>query len=190
MESFDTLADLPGAVSSFLPLVPTPNDFVNIRNDENHDNATTRYIITQTDPAMKYGFDIILNTDATGAMALVPGANQGDIAIFDTEGQVENIPVSDLISPSGNTLIVDGNGLLRVPPTPLASGIVNGVLRVANGSGLNFVNGNLSMNLASNLESGAMSAEDKIKLDGIGEGSNADRLFILELVFCNKHLKK
>ena len=88
--TFDTFSVLPYNVSAFAPLVPTVNDFANIRSDENNGNGTTRYIIDSIagDGAIAWTFDIVYATDVTGKMDRVPSANAGQLAVFDDDGQV------------------------------------------------------------------------------------------------------
>jgi len=166
--TFDTFAVLPYNVSAFLPLVPTVNDWANIRIDETQGNSVTRYIINDiaNDGTITWQFDIIFGTDATGAMALVPSATEGQIAVFDNDGQVEGADNSVLISDNaGNVMTLGTDGGLHVPAAPNASAVIPGVVRVQQGNGLGFGAGadsnRLQMDLATLSNAGAMSTADK-----------------------------
>jgi len=139
--TFDTFSVLPYNVSAFAPLIPTVNDFANIRRDENNGNGTSRYVIDAIagDGTVTWTFDIVYATDVTGKMDRVPSANGGQLAVFDGEGQVVGADKDVLVSGgSDNRLSLGADGGLYVPAVPAASGIIPGTVRVQVGNGLAF----------------------------------------------------
>ena len=118
--TFDTSSVLPHNVSAFAPLVPTANDFVNIRNDENHGGGTTRYIIDAIagNGTITWTFDIVYASDITGKMDRVPSAVNGQVAIFDNNGQVFGADKDVFVSnDAGNVLTSGTDNGLYVPET-------------------------------------------------------------------------
>ena len=180
--TFDTFAVLPYNVSAFLPLVPTVNDWISIRQDENNQNATTRYIIENIEPdgTITWSFDIVFVTDITGKMDIVPSANEGQIAIFDDNGQVTGANNDVLISSdSNNRLTIGSDGGLVSPIIPITDAVTPGIIRVQAGNGLNLGAGANSDRLEMNTvvadgNAGAMTGADKARLDGMEDGATAN----------------
>ena len=95
--TFNTRAAVPANASGFSAI--TINDFVNVRIDETRDGATTRYIASAiaADGAITWTFDIAYDTDITGKMDTVPGAVDGNLAMFDDEKVVDSgIPIETI----------------------------------------------------------------------------------------------
>ena len=122
--TFDTFSVLPYKASAFSPLVPTANDWINIRRDETQGNGTTRYIIDSIagDGTIAWAFDIVYDTDVTGKMDLVPDASEGQLAVFDNNGQVTGANNEVLVSSdTDNGLTIGSDGGLKSSVVPVAS---------------------------------------------------------------------
>jgi len=164
--TFDTFSDLPYNALAFMPLVPSVNDFANIRNDEQNDGATTRYIIDAIglDDQISWAFDIVYSTDITGFESRVAGV-EGDISSLDSRVTAVETDISE-IKNNVNDL---EQRVEEISVLPAATDTERGGVRVQNGNGLTLADTDgLQMGLASQTTAGAMSADDKVKLDGIG----------------------
>jgi hypothetical protein len=68
--TFDTYADLPVSTedSAWMAGVPLINDFVNVRDDETHEDGVARYIVSGINEYgdITYGFDVMLDYDVVG----------------------------------------------------------------------------------------------------------------------------
>jgi hypothetical protein len=89
---------LPSNISQVTGKVPTINDFANVRADETHTGASTRYIISAitADGTITWNYDITLSTDITGKQDKLPSgynANNGSVGYvqkFDSNGNAAN----------------------------------------------------------------------------------------------------
>jgi phage-related tail fiber protein len=86
--SFDTLADVPTDTNEIDVGI---NDFITVRNDENHGGVTTRYVVSVIDNGViTWEYDMSYFTDVSGKMDLIPEATEGNFAFFDAAGQVQD----------------------------------------------------------------------------------------------------
>lgn len=85
--TFDSYADIPKSKTGFTHI--TLNDYVNVRLDENYDDATTRYIATAISDsgAITWSYDITYSTDVSGKMEKVTSPKANNIMMMDATGQ-------------------------------------------------------------------------------------------------------
>lgn len=176
---FDTYAELQAYV---IPDTVNENDFTFVRQDSTHDNATTRYIVVLENNQKKFEFAYVINeyeygNFQNGIAGLIVGANE-DGKVFaenDGTGSVvgwDNLKTkTDSIDTSINTEVVSSinNGLSS-----------DGHARV-NFKYMNIKTGKtrysyITLQTASNGSDGAMSKENYIKLDGIENSAQVNKI--------------
>lgn len=86
--TYDSYADIPKNKSGFTHI--TLNDYVNVRIDENYDDATTRYIATAINSStgvITWSYDITYSTDVSGKMEKVSSPKANNILMMNASGQ-------------------------------------------------------------------------------------------------------
>lgn len=96
--TFNTYADIPKTTAGW-DGEEGINDFVNVRQDENHGGDATRYIISAiVGPDITWTYDLSLSTDVSGKADKVGGAIENHIASLDSTGNLKDsgVPVSSV----------------------------------------------------------------------------------------------
>lgn len=99
--SYDKFADIPTNKSDFD--IITLNDFVNVREDENHNNVTTRYVATNINRdtgEITWTYDISYSMDISGKMDKINNGVVDKILIDDGSGNAKNsnFSISELLA--------------------------------------------------------------------------------------------
>ena len=94
--TFDTYAAIPKTTSGW-PGEEGINDFVNVRQDENHGGQTSRYIISAIiNGNITWTYDIALGTDVSGKADKVASPVADNIVTLDSSGNIKDggVPIS------------------------------------------------------------------------------------------------
>lgn len=103
--SFDTYGDIPTTQSGFLPLIVTPNDFVDVRADENNSGRSARYRVSNISVTgdITWSFDMLIGGTGNRVIAFMISDNEVIIPIG------ENLIFSEIYTRNVSKLYIKPN---------------------------------------------------------------------------------